>query len=51
MLNLEKCHFMVHERIVLGHLAYECGIEVDKVKIKFIEKLPQSSSVKVVHGF
>ena len=25
----EKCHFMVREGIVLGHLVFECSIEVD----------------------
>jgi hypothetical protein len=31
---------MVHEGIVLGHLVFERGIEVDKAKIKVIEQLP-----------
>jgi len=31
-LNCEKCHFMVREGIVLGHLVSERGIEVDKAK-------------------
>ena len=30
VLNWEKCHFMVREGIVLGHLVSERGIEVDK---------------------
>jgi len=38
VLNWEKCHFMVREGIVLGHLVSERGIEVDKAKIKIIEK-------------
>jgi len=29
VLNFEKCHFMVHEGIVLGHLVSSRGIEVD----------------------
>jgi hypothetical protein len=33
ILNWEKCQFMVHEGIVLGHLVSERGIEVDKAKI------------------
>ena len=37
ILNWEKCHFMVHEGIVLGHLVFERGIEVDKAKIEVIE--------------
>jgi hypothetical protein len=40
VLNWQKCHFMVREGIVLGHLVYERGIEVDKAKIKVIEQLP-----------
>ena len=37
VLNWEKCHFMVREGIVLGHLVSERGIEVDKGKIEVIE--------------
>ena len=29
VLNWEKCHFMVQEGIVLGHLVSERGIEVE----------------------
>ena len=36
VLNWEKCHFMVREGIVLGHLVLERGIEVDKAKIELI---------------
>ncbi|GKA02177.1 reverse transcriptase domain-containing protein [Tanacetum coccineum] len=32
VLNLEKCHFMVKEGIVLGHKVSGSGIEVDKAK-------------------
>jgi hypothetical protein len=42
ILNWEKCHFMVREGIVLGHLVSERGTEVDKAKIKVIEQLPPS---------
>jgi hypothetical protein len=37
VLNWEKCHFMVREGIVLGHLVSEQGIEVDRAKIEVIE--------------
>ena len=37
VLNWEKCHFMVNEGIVLGHLVSSRGIEVDKSKIDLIE--------------
>jgi hypothetical protein len=32
VLNWEKCHFMVKQGIVLGHVISERGIEVDKAK-------------------
>jgi hypothetical protein len=35
-LNWEKCHFMVTNGIVLGHIVSSIGIEVDKYKIKLI---------------
>ena len=37
VLNWEKYHFMVRERIVLRHLVSERGIEVDRAKIEVIE--------------
>ena len=40
VLNWEKCHFMVCEGIILGHLVSERVIEVDKAKIEVIEQLP-----------
>lgn len=42
---------MVQERIVLGHKVSKKGIEVDKAKIKVIEKLPPPSSVKGIRSF
>ena len=33
VLNWEKCHFMIEDRIVLGHKISEKGIEVYKAKI------------------
>ena len=51
VLNWEKCHFMVQEGIVLGHRISARGIEVDKVKIEVIEKLPPPSSVKGIRSF
>jgi len=51
VLNREKCHFMVREGIVLGHLISERGIEVDKAKIKIIEKMLPPTSVKEVRSF
>lgn len=36
VLNLEKCHFMVKEVMVLGHKISKRGIKLDKAKIKVI---------------
>ncbi|CAM8988170.1 unnamed protein product [Rhodiola kirilowii] len=51
VLNWEKCHFMVHEGIVLGHLVSKRGIEVDKAKVEVIEKLPPPRDVKGIRSF
>jgi len=51
VLNWEKCHFMVTEGIVPGHLVSERGIEVKKTKIEIIEKRLPPTSVKEVKSF
>ncbi|RVW77955.1 Retrovirus-related Pol polyprotein from transposon opus [Vitis vinifera] len=51
VLNWEKCHFMVHQGIVLGHIISKKGIEVDKEKIELIIKLPLPTTVKGVRQF
>jgi hypothetical protein len=51
VLNWEKCHFMVREGIVLGHLISERGIEVDRAKIEVIEQLPPPVNVKGIRSF
>ena len=51
VLNLEKCHFMVNQGIVLGHIISSRGIEVDKEKIELISKLPSPTNVKTVRQF
>ena len=51
VLNWEKCHFMVNEGVVLGHLISEHGIQVDRAKIEVIEKLPPPVNVKGVRSF
>jgi hypothetical protein len=38
VLNWEKCHFMVHKVIVLGHKISGRCLEVDKSKVEAIEK-------------
>ncbi|CAM8978573.1 unnamed protein product [Rhodiola kirilowii] len=51
VLNWEKCHFMVQEGIVLGHLVSKRGIEVDKAKVEVIEKLPPPKDVRGIRSF
>nr|KYP31253.1 Retrovirus-related Pol polyprotein from transposon 17.6 [Cajanus cajan] len=45
VLNFEKCHFMVEQGIVLGHIISSWGIEVDPAKISIIAQLPYPSCV------
>ena len=45
VLNWEKCHFMVKQGIVLGHIVSERGIELDKAKIEVIENLQPPKTV------
>ena len=51
VLNYEKCHFMVKEGIVLGHVISKKGIEVDKAKVELIAKLPYPTNVREIRGF
>nr|GEU81908.1 reverse transcriptase domain-containing protein [Tanacetum cinerariifolium] len=46
VLNLEKCHFMVKEDIVLSYKISESGIKVDRAKVDVIAKLSHPTSVK-----
>nr|GFC25553.1 reverse transcriptase domain-containing protein [Tanacetum cinerariifolium] len=50
-LNWEKSHFMVKEGVVLGHKILKKGIEVDKIKIEVISKLPHPTTVKGIRSF
>jgi hypothetical protein len=49
VLNWEKCHFMVKQGIVLGHVISHQGIKVDKVDL--ISNLPPPRTVKEIHSF
>ena len=40
VLNWEKCHFMVKQGIVLGHVISHQGIDIDKAKVDLISNLP-----------
>ncbi|RVW75937.1 Retrovirus-related Pol polyprotein from transposon 17.6 [Vitis vinifera] len=51
VLNWEKCHFMVQQGIVLGHIISNEGIEVHKAKVELIVKLPSPTNVKGVRQF
>lgn len=51
VLNYEKCHFMVREGIVLGHIVFERVIQVDKANIDSISKLPYLVIVKHARAF
>ncbi|CAN6718900.1 unnamed protein product [Malus baccata var. baccata] len=51
VLNWEKCHFMVKQGIVLGHIISEEGIEVDKSKVNLVRHLPSPTSVREVRSF
>jgi hypothetical protein len=51
VLNWEKCHFMVKQGIVLGHVISERGIEVDKAKVETLEQLPPPTDVKSLRSF
>ena len=50
VLNWEKCHFMVTQGIVLGHIVSREGIEVDKAKVELISNLPIPKCVKDIHS-
>ena len=51
VLNWEKCHFMVNQGIVLGHIISERGIELDKAKVELISKLQSPTNVKTMRQF
>jgi hypothetical protein len=51
VLNWEKCHFMVKQGIVLGHVISERGVEVDKAKVETVEQLPPPTDFKSLRSF
>ena len=51
VLNWEKCHFMVNQGIVLGHIISSRAIEVDKAMIDIISKQPPPTNVKTIRQF
>ena len=50
ILNFEKCHFMVRQSVVLGHVISNEGIIIDKFKIDAIASLPYPTYVREVHS-
>lgn len=51
VLNWEKCHFMVTEGIVLGHIVSTRGIEEEKSKVEAISNLPTPTTIKGIRLF
>ncbi|KAA3461922.1 reverse transcriptase [Gossypium australe] len=51
VLTWEKCHFMVHEGIVLGHKISQQGISMDKAKIEVIKKCRLLPLLKAMRDF
>jgi hypothetical protein len=51
IMNWEKCHFMVKQGIVLGHVISHRGIEVDKAKVDLISNLQPLRTVKEIRSF
>ena len=51
VLNWEKCYFVVHKGVILGHVVSKRGIEVDRDKIEVIEQLHLPTLVKGLRSF
>ncbi|XP_021715002.1 uncharacterized protein LOC110682970 [Chenopodium quinoa] len=51
VLNFEKCHFLVEQGVVLGHIVSAKGLEVGKTKIEVISSLPYPKCVREVRSF
>ena len=51
VLNWEKCHFMVTQGSVFGHIVSSRGIEVDQAKVESIQKLPAPRNVRDIRSF
>ena len=50
-LNWEKCHFMVTEGIVLGHMIYAARLKVVQAKVSIIRNLMPPTIVKGIRSF
>ena len=49
--NWEKCHFMVTEGIVLGHMISAAGLEVDQENVSIIRNLIPPTTLKGIKSF
>ena len=50
-LNWEKCHFMVTKCIVLEHMIFAAGLEVDQAKVSIIKNRMPPTTVKGIRSF
>ena len=50
-LDWEKCHFIVTEGIVLGHMISVAGLDVDQEKVSIIKNLMPPTTVKGIRSF
>ena len=50
-LNLEKCHSMVIEGIVLGHKIFAAGLEVEQSNVSIIKTLLPPITIKGIRSF
>ena len=50
VLNWGKCHFVVTQGILLGHIVSKNGIEVDKAKVELISNLPTPKCVRDIRS-
>ena len=51
VLNFEKCHFIVKQGIILGHVVSSKGIEVDHTKVEVLSCIFYPTSVREVRSF
>jgi len=51
VLNWEKYHFMVQEGVVLDHIVFNKGIEVDKTQVEVTEKITTTNFCKASEEF
>lgn len=50
-LNPKKCHFVVTEGKILGHIVLKEGIKIDPERAEAIDKIPIPKTVKAIQSF